>query len=42
VSFALEASNEANASEAASSSARPRLAMTDWRTAPSMRLFSSI
>jgi hypothetical protein len=42
VSLAPEASNDANAPEAARSSARPRLAMTAWRTAPSTRLFSTI
>jgi hypothetical protein len=40
--LAPEAGNEANAPEAVSSSARPRLPMTDWRTAPSTRLFSTI
>jgi hypothetical protein len=42
VNLALEASSAANAPEAASLSARPRLAITDWRTAPSTRRFSTI
>ena len=42
VKSAPEASKEANAPEASSSSARPRVAITDWRTAPSTRLFDDL
>jgi hypothetical protein len=40
--LAPEANGDASAPEAASSSARPIVATSDWRTAPSTRLFSTI